>query len=276
MRHRLKGGIKMESGKISVGVSTSCGYPEVPEKTLASLCEKGVRRLEIFVNTHSETDPGYIRELAGILRANGSECVSLHPFTCGIDTYMLYTGYERRIRDYLEYHKRYFEAMNILGAKYFILHGNKNPCPIETVVDGYARLNEVASGFGVTVLQENVCRCTTGELSELLEMKRILGDGVSFVLDTKQAIRKGLDPYDFIPALGKSIKHVHFSDHGAKGDCLLPGMGDIDTHRFVRALGSVGFSGTIMLELYRSGFNSYDDLVKSMKFIQSVIDSEHA
>ena len=128
----------------------------------------------------------------------------------------------------------------------------------------------------MTVLQENVCRCTTGELSELLEMKRILGDGVSFVLDTKQAIRKGLDPYDFIPALGKSIKHVHFSDHGAKGDCLLPGTGDIDTRRFVRALGSVGFSGTIMLELYRSGFNSYDDLVKSMNFIQSVIDSEQA
>jgi sugar phosphate isomerase/epimerase len=185
---------------------------------------------------------------------------------------MLYTGYERRIRDYLEYHKRYFEAMNILGAKYFVLHGNKNPCPDEVVIDGYYRLNEVAKQFGVMVLQENVCRCTTGELSQLLKMKKTLGDDVGFVLDTKQAVRKGLDPYDFIAELGRSIKHVHFSDHGEKGDCLLPGEGDIDTPKFISALKDVGYEGAVMLELYRKNYKADDDLINSLKYLQGVID----
>ena len=258
--------------KITAGISTSCCYPEYTELTLKKLCERGVKHLEIFVNTHSETDAGYVKELSAILRANGSKCVSLHPFTCGIDTYMLYTGYERRINDYLDYHKRYFEAMNILGARYFVLHGNKNRCPIETVIEGYARLDEVAKGFGVKVLQENVCRCTTGELWQLKSMKNALGDQAGFVLDTKQAVRKGFDPYDFVTALGKNIKHVHFSDHGSAGDCLLPEKGELNTNKFVAALDSVGFEGAIILELYRSGFDTYDDLLKGLDYIQKAID----
>lgn len=261
----------MQSG-ISAGISIACLYPEHPETALKRLCEKGAKLVEIFVNTHSETDPGYIRTLADILRLNGSSCVSLHPFTCGIDTYMLYTGYERRINDYLEYHKRYFEAMNILGASYFILHGNKNPCPDSVVFEGYSRLNEVAKSFGVRVLQENVCRCTTGELSQLVRMKQALKDDAGFVLDTKQAVRKNLNPYDFVYSLGGSIKHVHFSDHGAKGDCLLPGEGEIDTEHFISALRDSGFNGAVMLEVYRRNFGDYDDLIKSMNYIQSVID----
>lgn len=261
------------NNEIYAGISAACGYPELPEITLRSLCERGAKNFEIFVNTHSETDPLYIRGLADILREYGAGCVSMHPFTAGIDTYMLYTGYERRIQDYLEYHKRYFEAMNILGAKYFVLHGNKNPCPDEVVIDGYYRLNSVAKQFGVRVLQENVCRCTTGELSQLLKMKKALGDDVGFVLDTKQAVRKGLDPYDFIRELGSSIKHVHFSDHGAKGDCLLPGEGCIDTPKFISALKNVGYKGAVVLELYRRNYKTYDDLVNSMKYLQSVIDS---
>ncbi len=258
-------------GSITAGVSTSCCYPELPEITLKALCERGVKNLEIFVNTHSELEPEYIKGLADILRANGSRCVSMHPFTCGIDTYMLYTGYERRIRDYLEYHKRYFEAMNILGAKYLVFHGNKTPCADSVVIEGYARLDEVAKSFGVKLLQENVCRCTTGDLSQLLSMKKALGADAGFVLDTKQAVRKGYDPYDFVAALGENIKHVHFSDHGKKGDCLIPGEGEIDTERFIRSLISVGFEGSIMLELYRSGFKDYDDLIKSVNYIQNVI-----
>ncbi len=259
--------------KIYAGISAACGYPELPEITVKKLCEKGAKNLEIFVNSHSETEPEYIRGLADILKANGAKCVSLHPYTAGIDTYMLYTGYERRVNDYLEYHKRYFEAMNILGAKYFVLHGNKNPCPDEVVIEGYARLNAVAKQFGVMVLQENVCRCTTGELKQLVKMKKALGNDVGFVLDAKQAVRKGLDPYDFIASLGSSIKHVHFSDHGAKGDCLLPGEGDIDTPKFISALKNVGFEGAVVLELYRRNYKTYDDLINSLRYLQNVIDN---
>lgn len=262
----------MKEEKMFAGVSVACGYPEYPEITLAKFCEMGIKKVEIFLNTHSESEPEYVRSLAAILKANGAQCVSLHPYTCTADTYMLYSGYERRTKDYIEYHKRYFEAMNILGAKYFILHGNKADHPDEVVFEGYRRLDEAAKSFGVKVLQENVCRCTTGELTQLVRMKKALGDDVGFVLDTKQAVRKNLDPYDFVSALGSSIKHVHFSDHGEKGDCLLPGQGDIDCHKFITALKGIGFKGGIMLELYRRNYGDYSELVKGLNYLQSIID----
>lgn len=262
----------MNGRKIFAGVSVSCGYPEYPEVTLAKFCEMGIKNVEIFLNTHSESEPEYVRSLAAILKANGARCISLHPYTCTADTYMLYSGYERRTRDYIEYHKRYFEAMNILGAKYFILHGNKAEHSDEVVIEGYRRLNETAKTFGVNVLQENVCRCTTGELGQLIAMKKALGEDVGFVLDTKQAVRKNADPYNFVKALGKNIKHVHFSDHGEKGDCLLPGQGDIDCERFISALKNVGFEGGIILELYRKNYHDYGELLKGVQYLQNVID----
>lgn len=268
----LRRELLMNSKKIFAGVSISCGYPEYPEVTLAKFCELGIKRVEIFLNTHSESEPEYIRSLAAILKANGTKCVSLHPYTCTADTYMLYSGYERRTKDYIEYHKRYFEAMNILGADYFILHGNKADHPDSVVIEGYRRLNEAAKSFGVRVLQENVCRCTTGELSQLISMKKALGDDVGFVLDTKQAVRKKLDPYDFISALGSSIKHVHFSDHGEKGDCLLPGQGDIGCERFITALKNIGFEGSIILELYRRNYHDYHELASALLYLQGIID----
>lgn len=258
--------------RICAGVSCGCMYPEYPEVALKSLCERGVSSFELFLNTHSELEPEYIQSLKDILKSNGAECVSLHPFTCVADTYMLYTGYERRTRDYIEYHKRYFEAMNILGAKYFILHGCRKDLPDSVVFEGYSRLNETAGTFGVQVLQENVYQCATGRLDRLVRMKKALGDNVGFVLDVKQAVLEDLDPLDFVDELGSSIKHVHFSDHGKKGSCLLPGEGEFSTEQFVSRLMKAGYTGAIMLEVYRKAFKGYDELTKGVAYIQNVID----
>lgn len=246
-------------------------YPEYPEVALKNLCERGISRLELFLNTHSEIEPEYIRSLKDILDANGAECVSLHPFTCVADTYMLYTGYERRIKDYIDYHKRYFEAMNILGAKYFILHGCKKDFPDSVVFEGYSRLNEAARALGVEVLQENVYQCATGRLDRLVRMKKALKDEVGFVLDIKQAVLENLNPFDFVDELGSSIKHVHFSDHGKKGSCLLPGEGEFNAEQFVSRLKGVDYTGAIILEVYRKAFDGYDELIKSVDYIQRVI-----
>ena len=261
-------------GRIFSGASVACGYHELPERVLPRLCRLGIKSFEIFFNTHSELEPEYVGELKGILDDYGAECISVHPFTCGSDTYMLYSGYKRREQDYIEYHKRYFEAMNLLGARYFVLHGNKSEsAPDSVVFEGYLRLDDCARSFGVRVLQENVVRCTTGRLEQLVRMKKALGDRVGFVLDTKQAVRSGYDPTQFVYALGDSIKHIHFSDHGPAGDCLLPGAGELDTVGFIEALNSVGFSGGVILELYRRNFGRYEELSAGVRDIQSAIDT---
>ncbi len=258
--------------KITAGVSVACGYPEYPELTLEKLLKAGVKKTELFLNTHSETEPEYIRSLKRIYDEYGGECVSMHPFTCGIDTYMLYTGYDRRVRDYVEYHKRYFEAMNILGAEYFILHGSKNPYPDEVICEGYMSIADEARKFGITVLQENVARCVTGDLDRLVRMKKLLGDEVSFCLDIKQAIRNDRNAFDFVRKLGSSIKHIHFSDHTEDVDCLMPFAGEMDIPGFVSELEKVSFGGCMMIELYQRSYPDLDSLVESYNRLRELCD----
>lgn len=258
--------------KIFAGVSAACGYPEVPEVFIKKLCEAGVKRLEYFANCDYEIRRDYVKELKNICDQNGSQIVSMHPFTCAIDTYALFSDYERRTQEFIDYHKRYFEAMNILGAKYFVFHGSKRRFDDALIFERFKRLADAGKEFGVTVLQENVDQKVTGELETLKKMKNSLGDDANFVLDTKQAVRMGWNVFDGVSELKNSIRHVHISDHGEKGDCLLLGEGRLDLDAFVKALSDVGFEGTIMLELYRRAFSDVNDLIKSMKLIEQAID----
>ena len=59
----------------------------------------------------------------------------------------------------------------------------------------------------------------------LLEMRDALGKQARFVLDIKQAVRSGEDPLAMLRGLGSHVVHVHMSDHGEYGDCLLLGKG---------------------------------------------------
>lgn len=262
----------MAKNKITVGVSAACGYPETPEDFAKKLCRAGVKQVEIFVNCESETTPEYASELRRILDGEGGRCVSLHPYTCAMDTYAMFSAYERRTQEYIDYHKRYFEAMNILGAEYFVFHGSKVNFGDEIIFGRFARLAEVAKSFGVKALQENVDRRVTGELETLKRMRAYFGEDAGFVLDTKQAIRMGWEAIDGVKALGDSIKHVHLSDHGVKGDCLLPGVGEMDIRGFIKALSDVGFEGCLMLELYRRNYGEIPDLVRAMRDVEKMVE----
>lgn len=261
----------MAKSKITAGVSAACGYPEPPETFIKTICSLGVKNIELFVNCEYETSPEYIKEIKAILDGEGAKCVSMHPFTCAMDTYGLFSGYERRTQEYLDYHKRYFEAMNILGAEYFVFHGSRVNYDDELIFERFARLDNLAKGFGVKALQENVNQRVTGDLETLKRMKAHFGEDAGFVLDTKQARRMGWDPFDGVRALGNSIKHIHMSDGGAMGDCLPLGMGEMDINGFVKALSDEGFEGSILLELYRRNFDTPRDLISSLEILERAI-----
>ena len=241
---------------MTAGVSTACLYPMETEKALRSLAEADVKNMEIFLNTHCELYDPYLGDMLDCIREYGLNITSVHPYTCGVEPMMLFTAYERRLNDMIDYYRRFFEFMGKVGAKYFVLHGNKpeNTFPMESEFENFARLQTAAREMGVEVLRENVARCTSGKLSYMLEMKRYLGDMASFVLDTKQAVRAGEDPVEVARALGDSIKHIHYSESGKKGDCLPCGCGDGDPAVFFEALKSVGFDGAVILELYADGY----------------------
>lgn len=254
---------------MKAGMSTACLYPALLEKAFRFIAENGVGTAEIFVNSHCELSDPYRGEMLALQREYGVEVVSVHPYTCPMEPMMLFTAYERRVDDMLDYYKRYFEYMNLFGARILVLHGNKpqNDCPDERYFERYLRLWEAAKEFGVIPAQENVSRCTGGRLDFLIKMKRVLGDRAAFVLDTKQALRAGSDPIEMVKALGGNIKHVHFSDSGKAGDCLKFGSGEYDNKSLFTELKQVGFDGSVILELYRDGYSDKSELPENYRLL---------
>lgn len=259
---------------IKPGISTACLYPKLLEEALYDVCSRGGDNIEIFINTHSEILPDFVKRMKDIITEYGTNVVSLHPFTPGIEPMMIFTDYERRFLDMLDYYKRFFEACNILGAGIFVLHGNKpeNVFADEMYFDRFARMQAVGREFGVTVAQENVKRCSAGRLGFMKKMADYLGDDAAFVLDTKQAIRAGEDIFNVVETLGNKIVHVHYSDNSPEKDCMKFGAGTFDYNRFFDTLDKVGFDGTAALELYRCDFTDEDDLVDSYRLMRDAIE----
>lgn len=259
---------------MKAGISTACLYPDLLEDALSVLMENGVKTTEIFVNTHSEVVPEFTDVLAEIIRKNGAECIAYHPYTCPIEPMMLFSGYSRRVRDMLDYHRYYFDAMNRLGTKIFILHGNMNVVSVEEdfYFEIYSLISEEAEKFGITVAQENVARCQSHSLDFMKYMSEKLGSRAKFVLDIKQALRSDEDPFEIVRTLGNSIVHVHMSDNSEAEDCLVPGTGTFDIYSFLKLLDSTGFDGAIMTELYRKNFSDVSELTASCRYVENIIN----
>ena len=259
------------------GVSTACLYPEQPERALARLGELGVRNVELFINSSTELTEPVFSEIRRIIADYKLNVVSLHPFSM-LEAHFLFSSYERRVEEGFEQYKRYFECAGILGAKYFVLHGDTNRhvhaaniCPDNLYIERYLRLYELARAQNVTLAQENVCYCRSGDLQFLLMMKRNIPEQAVFVLDQKQARRSGTNPVDFVRALGGRIVHVHASDADSKATCLNIGDGDTDFRAFFSELRRVGYGGGVMLELYRDNYKEPAELAVGMRKIEQFL-----
>lgn len=261
---------------MKAGVSTACLYPMEVETAFRRLAESGVKTAEIFVNSHCELSGPYRGEMLAVQKEYGVDVVSVHPFTCGIEPMMLFTAYERRVNDMLDYYKRFFEYMNLFGARFFVLHGNKpqNPFPDEKYFERYLKLQETAERFGVCVVQENVVRCVSGSIDFLKKMKAALGDKAAFVLDIKQAHRSGNDPAEIVRALGGNIRHVHFSDFGRVGDCLKFGFGEYDNLTLFKELKNSGFDGSLIIELYSGSHGGASDLAENCSALNAFLSEK--
>lgn len=260
---------------LKAGVSTACLFPELLEDSLYKLALNAVSHVEIFVNSHSELNKVFAESLAETMRRFDVTCRSVHPFTCEIEPQMFFSEYPRRFSDMLDYYKKYFQFMNIVGAKVFVFHGNKGvpDSQKELYCERYSKLRETGKSFGVDVAIENVVRCQSSSLSYLKDLSKMLGDNVSFVLDTKQAVRAKENPFDYISALGSKISHVHISDSGETGDCLLIGKGRFNIRKFISELYAVSPEASVILELYRGCFSGVSDLTNNYNILNKMIQN---
>ncbi|MCD8219076.1 MAG: sugar phosphate isomerase/epimerase [Ruminococcus sp.] len=199
---------------------------------------------------------------------------SLHTYTSEIEPMILFSNYPRRVEDYLEYCRRYFTAMQQLGATIFVLHRNKIPAASLNAALYFERfqcLSELGESFGIQIAQENVARCTSASLAFLTQMRDALRKQAHFVLDVKQAVRAGESPMAMLQALGSHVVHVHISDHGEYSDCLPIGKGRFQVNAFLQQLVRVSPDCSVILELYLSGFSDLPVLVSNYTLLQNRI-----
>ena len=259
---------------MAIGVSTACFYPMPTEEAFSLLGAAGVRTAEIFFNSPRELEPGFLNQLARTQERYGISVRAVHPFTSGFEPFLLFSEYERRFEDGLQYYRRYFEAARLLGAAYVILHGERED-PVITHAEyfrRFARLSELGAGYGVTLLQENVNKFSSQSPDFICKMADALPQHAAFTLDLKQAVRAGHSPHDLAQAMGQRLRHVHVSDHANAESCLLPGRGRFDFAGFFSWLKQTHPDVDCILEVYRSAYRDAAEVLASAQFLSGLYD----
>ena len=176
---------------MALGISTACLYPMAMEDSLQTLIDSGFREFEIFINTYSEMEPEFLTMLEEKLKPQGCRVKSLHPFTSGFESYLLFSNYERRFQDGASFYRRYFEMARRLGAEVLVIHGDrsfeKSGLNDREYYDRFGILSRIAREYGVTLAQENVNAFRSQDCGFIRNMREYLKEDASFVLDVKQA-----------------------------------------------------------------------------------------
>ena len=131
------------------------------------------------------------------------------------------------------------------------------------------RLVEEGERFGITVAQENVDRCQSGDVASIRALRQYADRPLHFVLDLKQCRRFGCDIREMAEAMGpENICHLHLSDRTDQCLSALPGRGDFDFRGFFRYLREGGCTANGVIELYRGDFGSEEELQDALDYLK--------
>jgi sugar phosphate isomerase/epimerase len=116
-------------------------------------------------------------------------------------------------------------------------------------IEALKPLGEMAASYGLILALENF----RAPFDSVSSYSRLLEEvpGLQIHLDFGHANLGEDDGASFCGHLGLHIRHVHFSDNRGREDDHMPlGAGNIDWKRAVSALKSIGYDGTITLEVF--------------------------
>lgn len=258
------------------GISTACFYPENTLKSLQSVIDAGAPVTELFLNTFSELEDGFICKVKDMVSSSGIEISSVHPFSSIIEGFFFASWYEGRMDDGIGLYRCFFEICKELGADKLVYHGdhkrNERIFPDDRYAEIFRHLAGMGRECGVTLCHENVYYCRLGEPRRVKEIRPLLGEYANFTLDTKQVQRWGSTIEEMIDAMDGRICNVHISDYnGGQDDCLPPGAGQFDFSALISDLKAKGFDGDLIIELYREGFRDVAELREAMKYVNTLL-----
>ncbi len=256
-----------------IGISNGCYYPRLTEDIIKNIADAGVSVMELFINTHSEMLPEYIKTIRSITDYYGVEICSVHPFTSFAETYLFFSDYSRRFEDGIFIYDRYFEICSTLGAKILNFHGLKTEksIPFEKYCNVYGILYERAKKEGIILSQENVRKHVCGNLDYIKRLSDYLGENVAFTFDIKQAYMSGYDPLLFVDSIADKTVLIHLNDFDANMPCLLPGTGIFDMKALFAKMNAVEYSGNYIIEVYSNAYSDETEIVDSVNHSYNVL-----
>ncbi|MBP1743317.1 MAG: endonuclease, family 2 superfamily protein [Firmicutes bacterium] len=256
---------------MKIGLSSACFYPEVlTEDSIKLITDIGFNTGEIFLNSNSEYEDGFIGILNEERLRHGFEIKSVHSFSSAFEPY-LFEIYDRRRQDMFKYFKKVCRAAKLLGADYYTFHGMRkvdfNSMNRQHVVDIYDKLIYTALEEGVVLAQENVSWCMSSDTRFLELLRDRCRYPVKYTLDIKQSFRAGVDLQSYLDAMGGDLVNLHVNDRNEDRHCLLPGMGSVDYEELLKKLTAIGYKGDMIIEVYRENFKKYDELACARDFL---------
>ncbi|GLC31456.1 sugar phosphate isomerase/epimerase family protein [Clostridium omnivorum] len=257
---------------MEIGLSSASFYPEVnTEDSIALMKKIGFDFGEIFLNSPSEYEEEFIKMLLEKVETNSFRVNSVHAFGSQFEPY-LFDKYKRRREDMVKYFKNICRAGSMLGAKCYVFHGMRlesfEIIDKNLVIDIYNELSYIALENGIKLAQENVSWCMSSNIKFLEMLKEKCKYPVYFTIDIKQAYKSGIEPNSYIDIMGKDIINFHINDRDDKNVCLLPGRGTVDYESIINKLKEVEYKGPAILEVYRSNYRDYAELLESKLWTQ--------
>ncbi|MBR1861302.1 MAG: sugar phosphate isomerase/epimerase [Lachnospiraceae bacterium] len=175
-----------------------------------------------------------------------------------------------------------------LGAKKMVMHlwdGITSDAHFENNLKAYPELKEIADGYGVDLLIENVVCNVKDPMTHWMELLEHYPD-IGFIFDTKMAEFHGqlnllYEEKNSALWREKHIRHYHINDYGGgykdwENLRTLPvGSGHIDFERFFAFIKKTGYEDTFTLEstaFNKEGFVDVDMLNREIEDVRKYLE----
>lgn len=255
---------------MQVGISTASLFQrKKTEDALEFLAQSKVPCAEVFLESYCE----YNKEFGKILKSvkGDIDVHSVHVLTTQFEP-QLYSVNQRAQNDSFKLLDMAMECAEQFNAKYYTFHGGARfkKTPIKLDFDRVAKITQdvidTAKKHNITLAYENVHWGYYNYIGFFEEVRKRT-TGLKATLDIKQARQSGIPYKEFIDEMKEDIATVHLSDVDASGKMCLPGKGITDFNDLFSRLNDVGFNGALLLEVYQSDYQTYEQLFSSLDYI---------
>lgn len=258
---------------MQTGISTASLFGRMPtEDALKFLSDNKISCAEVFLESFCE----YKKDFGQLLKSVKGELSvhSVHTLTTQFEP-TLYSINERAKKDSFELLDQTMGVAELIGARYYTFHGGarfkKTPFKIDFERVGAITRDilECTKKHGVTLAYENVHWGYYNYIGFFKELRARV-NGLKATFDIKQARQSGIDYGEYISEMAEDIVTVHLSDVNAEGKMCLPGFGITDFYDVYSRLLDVGFDGAVLIEAYQNDFKTYDELFRSVEYLNEL------